>query len=91
MNKDTHHTVKITAEMHIPYSIEINVPNHIDTDDVWELLVREGHIDGGAMTCDDNNGWNADWTWSDVYDWDFNPIADDYSDRLPPEDEDDDE
>ena len=81
MNKDTHRTVQITAEMHIPYSIEINVPIHLENEDIWELLVREGHIDGSAMTADDE-WWSHDWTWGDVHDRDFNSDADDYSDCL---------
>ena len=83
MNENTHRTVQITAEMHIPYSIEINVPIHLENEDIWELLIREGHIDGGAMTPDDNDGWGADWTWGDVHDRDFNSDADDYSDCFP--------
>ena len=82
MDNKTHRTVEITAEMHIPYSIVINVPSDISNDDVWALLVREGHIDGGAMKRDDCNGWGGEWTWDDVYDSDFNPDADDYSEYF---------
>lgn len=83
MTNDTHRTVTVTAEMHTSYSIEINVPSHIENEDVWELLVRDGHINGGDMVCDDNDGWGSDWTWGDVHDQDFNPDADDYSECLP--------
>lgn len=82
MNEETHRTVTITAEMHTSYSIEVNVPSYLDDDDIWQKLVRDGHLNGSNMVCD-NDGWADYWTWGDMYDSDFNPVADDYSDSFP--------
>lgn len=78
---DTHRTVRIWATMEISLCEDINVPKHIDDDEIYNFLA-EGGIDGDDMVVD-HDPLNGEWTWKDVHSVNkFDPTATDYSTEI---------
>ena len=70
-------TIRVYATIHTELHVDINVPESVSEELIWEKIRIEDMIDGDLMTKAD---YPYDWNWDEPdYDADFNPNAVDYS------------